>query len=123
MSVRDLLFLVLFFGCLPLCFFRPFFGILMWTVVSFVNPQAFTWTVIYDYQWGMLVAIPTLVGAAFFSRDWKNVYSRNIFLIVLLWIWFTFTTVNNTRMPVFAYFAAETWHRWQMVSKILLMAV
>src|SRR5260370_17037282 len=105
LPLRDILFLILFFGCLPFCFFRPFFGILMWTVVSLLNPHAFIWKMAHEFPWAMAVAIPTLIGAALFTRNWKNFFSRDVGLMVLLWVWFTFTTLYHTNQPVFAHFA------------------
>ena len=60
MAARDILFLIIFFGALPFCLFRPMFGILMWTVVSLLSPHAFTWNVIYDFPWALLVAVPNV---------------------------------------------------------------
>lgn len=123
MPVRDIIILGLIAASLPFCFFRPFFGILMWNIVALLNPHRFAWGTAYDFPVAMLVAIPTLVGALFFERNLKQFFSRNVFLIVLLWLWFTLTSLRNTQIPVFMHFAVDTWYRWGVVSKILLMTV
>ncbi len=115
--------MVVFFACLPACFFRPFWGILMWTVVSLLNPHAFLWQVTREFPWALAVAIPTLAGYFCFSFEFRRLLARETFIILLLWIWFTITTLHNTQQPEFVHFAPDTWRRWQLVSKILLMTV
>ncbi|HXI40424.1 MAG TPA: putative O-glycosylation ligase, exosortase A system-associated, partial [Bryobacteraceae bacterium] len=121
--MRDIIVLTLILGSLPLCFFRPFFGILMWTVVSLLNPHRFAWGMAYNFPVALLVAVPTLIGAALFERGWKYFFSKTVWLIVVLWLWFTLTSLRNTEMPEFTHFAQDTWQRWQEVSKVLLMTL
>src|ERR1035437_6537160 len=99
------------------------FGALMWTFVSFLNPHRFTWGMASTFPVAEIIAIPTLAGSLLFNRPSKHFFSRNVFLLLILWAWFTFTTMLNTQMPEFAHFAADTWLRWNTVSKILLMAL
>jgi probable O-glycosylation ligase (exosortase A-associated) len=71
----------------------------------------------------MMVAIPTLVGPAFSKQEWRFFFGREIWVLALLWIWFTITTLRDTSMPEFMHFASDTWFRWGYVSKVMLMAV
>src|SRR5215203_4579383 len=123
MSLRDTIFVVAFVPCLPFCFFRPFFGILMWTVVSLLNPHSFTWSMMTEFPWALAVAAPTLAGAVFYSPNWKGFFSREVGFVILLWGWFTFTSLNNSSMPIFSHFAVDTWFRWRVVSKIFCMTL
>jgi probable O-glycosylation ligase (exosortase A-associated) len=122
MSVRDIFVIVFIVGSLPFCFFRPFYGILLWTVVSILNPQQYTWGLLYAPV-SLAIAIPTLVGCLIFVHGWQNLFSKTEGLVVVLWLWFTFTTVACTRMPEFVHFADYTWYRWGFVSKIMVMAL
>lgn len=123
MPIRDAIFIIVFCACLPACFFRPFWGVLMWTVVSLLNPHAFIWSARYEYPWAEAVAIATLAGLLFFTRGWNRIFNREVVLLVVLWGWFTFTSLNNSHEPEFVHFADDTWYLWRMVSKILLMTV
>jgi probable O-glycosylation ligase (exosortase A-associated) len=123
MGIRDIIVLTLIAASLPFCFLRPFFGILMWIFVSFLNPQAFAFGTAAQSPVGMAIAIPTLVGFLVFSPSWKGAFSRETLLLFVLWLWFTFTTIHNTQMTEFSHFAEDTWHRWQFVSKIFLMTI
>jgi putative inorganic carbon (hco3(-)) transporter len=121
--VRDAIILGFFALSLPACFLRPFYGLSLWAVVAFLNPQDFAWGLAHSVPIALAVAIPTLLGVLFFCRNWRRVFSREFFLIVLLWAWFTITSLVSTNTPMFMHHAQDTWLRWEFVSKVLLMTV
>lgn len=124
MALRTMVMLVAFVASLPICFMRPFYGVLMWTIVAFVNPQSYLWSSRNIFPWAEAVAIPTLAGLVFFSRGWTSrVASRESFLLLTLWMWFTITSFASINTPLFLHHATETRFRWELVSKILLMTV
>jgi probable O-glycosylation ligase (exosortase A-associated) len=123
MALRGLILLVVFVASLPVCFIRPFYGILLWTIVAFLNPQSFLWGNAGVFPWAMAVAIPTLAGFVVFNRDTRTLSSAKTILIVCLWIWFTITSVVSNYAPLFAHHSLDTWEKWRLVSKVLLMAV
>jgi probable O-glycosylation ligase (exosortase A-associated) len=121
MPLRGLGLIVFFLASIPVCFFRPAYGVVLWIVVAFLNPQSFTWTMFDAFPWAQAVAIPTMLGMLVFDRKFERLASRELGLMFLLWVWFTVTTLVSTSRPEFAHHAAETWERWNFVSKILLM--
>jgi probable O-glycosylation ligase (exosortase A-associated) len=124
MPLRGIILLAVFVGSLPVCFCRPLYGVCLWLIVAFLNPQSYTWGAATVFPWAVAVAIPTLAGLVFFnSRHWGRLASLETVLIVVLWCWFTTTSVISTHTPLFVHHAADTWFRWGVVSKILLMAV
>jgi probable O-glycosylation ligase (exosortase A-associated) len=122
-SIRDIVVLGVIVGSTPFCFVRPYFGILMWTMVSFLNPHRLSWGPAVLFPVAETVAIPTLAGALFFTRGWGRILYRDVFLFLLFWAWVTFTTLVNTQVTEFQHYAADTWLRWEFVSKIFLMAL
>lgn len=122
MAIRDLALILFFVLSVPVCFVKPFYGILLWTVVAFLNPQAFIWSR-EIFPWAMAVGVATLGGCIFFCRNWKVLASPKVLMMAALWVWFTFTSVMSTNTPLFAHHAADTWYKWQLVSKIMLMAI
>lgn len=123
MPLRGLLLLAFFVCSLPVCFVRPFYGILLWTVIAFLNPQSFTWAADM-FPWAMAVAIPTIGGLLLFGGGrWNMLQTREVGLLIALWIWFTLSTVVSTSTPLFMHHASDTWYRWSFVSKILFMTV
>ncbi len=123
MGARDAIVLVFFLASLPFCFIRPFYGILLWTVVAFLNPQRLAFGVAASFPLALAVAIPTLAGVLIFGRGWRQLRSREVLLIAVLWIWFTITSMAAGNTPMFAGHIQDTWFRWGVVSKILLMTV
>src|SRR5579885_3385764 len=123
MPLRGLLLTSFFVGSLPFCFVRPFYGVILWIIVAFLNPQAYTWTAFDAFPWAVAVAVPTIAGTLAFNRDFQRLASREVFLILVLWVWFTITTVVSTHTTLFLHHAADTWYHWNLVSKILLMSL
>jgi probable O-glycosylation ligase (exosortase A-associated) len=119
---RDTIVLLFICGTLPVCFVRPFYGICLWTIVSFLNPQTLTWGPALGFPLAVAVAIPTLAGFFVFVRGWMpRLASVEFCLIFALWLWFTITSEAASNTPLFMHHAQDTWYRWQFVSKILLM--
>jgi putative inorganic carbon (HCO3(-)) transporter len=123
MPLRAIVLLAFFICSLPVCFFRPFYGILLWEVVAFLNPQSYIWAANDTFPWALAIAIPTIVGYVAFSRQPGALSSRECAFIVLLWGWFTVTTLVSTSNPVFHHHAEDTWNHWRFVSKVLLMTL
>jgi putative inorganic carbon (HCO3(-)) transporter len=100
------------------------YGILLWYFLAFLNPQSYIWINYSSFPWALAVAIPTLVGLLLFSRGWTSrLASREVFLIIAIWVWFTITSLVSTSTPLFVHHAQDTWYRWGFVSKVLLMTL
>jgi probable O-glycosylation ligase (exosortase A-associated) len=122
MPVRDILLFAAVGISLPICFIRPVYGVLLWTVLGFLNPQSFTYGFAHEAPFAQAVAIPTLAGFML-SGKFKNLVCTEMCLLGVLWAWFTLTTFNSANTPELAAKAEEAWFRWGFVSKILLMTV
>jgi probable O-glycosylation ligase (exosortase A-associated) len=122
-TIRDIIILAAIGISLPFCFLRPMYGIIVWTVLAFVNPQTFGWGLAQQSSPALLVAIPTILGCLVYTRGWQRLANREVLLLLLLWAWFTITTFNSSHDPMFAEKSVAAWDRWSMVSKILLMTV
>src|SRR5687767_557838 len=94
-----------FLGSLPVCFFHPFYGIILWTIVAFLNPQAYAWSAATALPWAVLAAVPTLLGFFAFDRGLHRIPSRESVLLLILWLWFTFTSVVSTSSALFMHHA------------------
>jgi putative inorganic carbon (hco3(-)) transporter len=114
--MRDYLILGIIIGSLPFCFLRPFWGILMWTWVSLMNPHRLGWSTAYNFPVAQFVAVAVLLGLPF-SKERRSVpiFFETI-LYFLLWIFFTVSSI-------FAIYPDESWSQWQQVTKILLMSL
>jgi probable O-glycosylation ligase (exosortase A-associated) len=122
-GIRDIIVLTILIGSVPFCFFRPFYGVLLWAVISFLNPQSLSWGAAQTFPAALVVGIPTVAGALFFTNMWRQLRSREVVFLLVLWTWFTLTTLNASFQPTFADHVDAAWYRWQFVSKILLMTI
>ena len=66
--MRDIVLAIIILGSLPFCFKRPWFGILMWSWLAYMNPHRLTWGFAYAQPWAQLVAMPTILGVFFLRR-------------------------------------------------------
>jgi putative inorganic carbon (hco3(-)) transporter len=121
-GIRDILILGMLVASVPICFVRPFYGVLVWSVVSFLNPHRFAWAAA-NFPVAIAIGIPTIAGFLLFSFNIKTLRSREAWLIAALGVWFTVTSLAAANNPVFIHHIADTWEKWRTVSKILLMAV
>jgi probable O-glycosylation ligase (exosortase A-associated) len=118
--------LAVFIPSIPLSFVRPFYGLIWWYILAFGNPQSelYYWSATTMIAWGLLVAIPTVIGMFLFERNDFRVYrSPEVLMIVVLWIWFSITSSVSTSTPMFQHHADDTWTHWGNVSKVFLMTL
>ena len=100
-------------GMLPVCFFQPWIGVLMWCWLGYMNPHKLSWGTTYGMPFAMMVAVATLAGLLF-TKDLKPIpWVRETYLLAALWFFFLVTTVLSM-YPAFA------WDYLTRVSKILL---
>ena len=121
MSLRGIVLLACFIPCIPVCFLRPFFGLMMWTMVAFTSLHKYTYGDAAKLPWAVMVGVPTILGFIVFERGLERMKSRESAIILLLWIWFLFTSLASTQTPLFVHHAQDTWDHMVTVSKILLM--
>lgn len=113
--MRDLAFTAVMIPLVPLCFVRPWVGILVWSWLGYMNPHQYCWGFANTLvPWAQIVAIAT-IGGLVLTKDRKPfIWSRETVLMLLLWGWFTITTVVS-------WYPDDAWPQWEKVSKILLM--
>lgn len=119
--MRDLIVLAVILGSVPICLFNPYFGVLMWSWISYFNPHRYTWSVAYDFPVAQVIAIPTLIGCLFTRRLNRRFLTFEAALLLLLWIWFIVTLVHSGNVPAFADHYEAGKAQFSKVSKILLM--
>ncbi len=119
--MRDAILLIIIAISIPISFFRPYFGILVWTWITFLNPHRYTWGFMYNFPVAAVVAVPTLAGCLFTSNINKHFLKRETLLLVGLWIWFCITFLHAMQVPLFQAHLADAKLEWVRVSKVLLI--
>ena len=112
--MRDIAVLILLMGSIGIMFWRPWLGVLVLAVFSYLNPHAYTWGFMRTLPAYQILFIAFFI--AFLARgkdkqtlpnDWR------VPTFFILWVYFVFTTFNAL-VPVAA------WPKLTEVSKIYL---
>src|SRR5262245_61928450 len=115
MSLRDITLTLIIFGLLPYCLTRPWIGVLTWNWIGLMNPHRLTWGFAFNFPFAQLLALSTLAGLVFFSRDRKPVpWCLPLVLVVLMFLYFGATSA-------FAWVPEQAFYRWKEFSKVVLM--
>jgi probable O-glycosylation ligase (exosortase A-associated) len=91
--MRDLLLTLFVFGSLPFIIRKPFFGVLMFSWLSYMNPHRLTWSYAYDMPFAAAVALATIVGLVV-TRERDRIPVNALMIVWFLWIvWLNVTTL------------------------------
>ena len=118
--MRDFALLLVVCASLPVCFFQPFFGVLMWIWIAYFNPHRFTFTYMYNFPIAAAVAVPTIAGLLV-TRKTHPLFVRESVWLLVLWAWFGLVYFAALHEPFFAGHMTEAHDELIRVSKILLM--
>ncbi len=121
--MRDLLVMIVILGSAPICFFSPYYGLLVWTWISYFNPHRFAWGMAYGFPVAEVIAVPTLAGLIFAADSNRKIFKRETFLLLGLWVWFIITFLVAKQTPLFADHVQAGQLELERVSKILLMTM
>jgi len=116
MPVRDILITMSILSSLPFCLFRPWIGVLMWSWLAYMNPHRLTWGFANDLPFSQLVAVVTIAGFLFSNTRKPFLWSREIVVMGMLWVWFAFSSSG-------AFYPEDAWAKFADMSKVLLMAL
>lgn len=112
--MRDYVLIAFVFALLPLCFARPWLGILAWYWIGLMNPHRLTWGIAYNMPFAMLIGGATLLGAIM-AKDRRPIpWTRELILMAILLCYFTVTTL-------FAWAPSYAWPELEKVAKIIFM--
>ena len=113
--MRDLLVTGVIFALLPLCFVRPWMGVLVWAWIGYMNPHRLTWGFAADFPFAQLAGVATLAGLPFCRERLSLPRGILVYLMIALWAVFFLSTVSGAIRP------EEAWLQLGKVSKIFAM--
>ncbi|HND14066.1 MAG TPA: putative O-glycosylation ligase, exosortase A system-associated [Pseudomonadales bacterium] len=90
--MRDIFVTLVVFGSLPLILWRPFYGIIMWTWLGYMNPHRMAWGFSTTMPFAMMVALTTLIALLISKEPKKIPWTRETVLLLLFVIWMCITT-------------------------------
>src|SRR6267378_3086022 len=119
--MRDLILFAIIMVSIPISFFNPYYGILIWTWITFFNPHRFTWGFMYSFPVAAVIAVPTLIGCLFTSNINRSFLKRETILLAGLWLWFGVTFLHALQVPFFQGHIDDARLELVRVSKVLLI--
>jgi probable O-glycosylation ligase (exosortase A-associated) len=115
--VRDILITLLVFGSLPFILRNPFFGVMVWTWLGFMNPHRLAWGFSTNLPFALIVFVTTVMAYAAASRESRRIpVTAETVTLLLLQLWMFVTTVNSM-------FPGLAWAQWDKVWRIQLGVV
>jgi probable O-glycosylation ligase (exosortase A-associated) len=112
--MRSYLLFLAIMGTIPVIFAKPYFGVLVYSWVSYMNPHRLTWGFTYSFPFAMIVAVAT-IGAWMISRESKKIPMTALSVLIIAYtFWVSFTTL-------FAILPDAAFAKWDRSIKTLLI--
>ncbi|TCH96294.1 putative O-glycosylation ligase, exosortase A system-associated [Roseococcus sp. SYP-B2431] len=112
--MRDLVFVAVMLGLLPLAVYRPFVGVLLWCWISFMNPHRLVYGFAMELPWAVAVFAATFTGAILSGELRRPRVDALTFLLLALLVCITVTSVTALGVP------ADVWAKHDAVMKVIL---
>jgi probable O-glycosylation ligase (exosortase A-associated) len=113
--LRDLLVLGILFASIPFVLRRPFYGILLWSWIGYMNPHRLCWGIAYTFPVAQVAAIALMAGLVMKTKDWK---APPVTPITVAW-WSLIAWMGVTTL--FAFFPESAEFQYIKVLKIQLV--
>jgi len=113
-GLRDVVFLIVWLGLIPVSLLRPWLGVLAWYWIAFMVPQGLTWGFGRTLPVAIGIGGATLLGLIF-TRDRKPIPRTLTFFALLAF------TAHITLTTMLAHNPEMAWGKWDWVTKVLLM--
>ncbi len=112
----DILLIALVVASLPVCIWRPWIGVLVFTWLGCMHPHRIVGGLADDLPLSRLVALATLLGLLFTRQRYALPRRRELYLLGGLWLTFLASTMLTALEP------QRAWSDFVEVSKIMVMA-
>jgi len=114
--MRDIAIVLALVAVLPFILKKPWIGIIVWVVVSVLNPHRLAFGFAYSMPIAQLVAAATLVAMLFSpdKKEWQFPVTPVTVTLLVFVFWMNVTTV-------FALYPVAAFAKWEKVMKIMLM--
>src|SRR5262245_58850507 len=115
--MRDNLLAGIILASVPVGLIRPYYGVLIYAWISYMNPHLLAWSFVRTMPVAKLAGISTLIGVALqCAGDPRPLRQRENILMIVLWLIFTLSSS-------IAFYPDDAWLKWQEVSKMILFAL
>jgi probable O-glycosylation ligase (exosortase A-associated) len=117
LPMRDYLIVGILLASLPVGLTNPYYGVLVYAWVSYMNPHLLAWSFAQTFPAAKIAAISALLGTLMRGPDdTRPIRKRENLLLIGLMVCFTLSSV-------FALYPNRAWTRWLDMLKIIAMAL
>ncbi|ALA59773.1 putative O-glycosylation ligase, exosortase A system-associated [Nitrospira moscoviensis] len=116
MYIRDVIVIIATIYFVAKALRNPLVGMLAYIGYGLISPQGLTWYFASTFPHSMLIGVATIIGFVTWSRPTKFPVCREALMLVVLWIWFFFSTI-------FSYDQDSAWYKFETVSKEYFMVL
>jgi putative inorganic carbon (hco3(-)) transporter len=118
--MRDFLVLAIILASIPISFFQPYYGILVWYWIAYFNPHRLAYSIHY-YPVAQAIAIPTILGLPFARNLNRRIFTSEMVLLLALLAWFGVTLLHASFVPMMQGHIDSGTEKLINVLKILVM--
>jgi len=101
---------------IPITFVRPFVGVLLWTWLSLMGPQALAYGFAQDIRWGLIVGVVTIMAWLVSTERKAAVLSFTNLLILVFTAWISLTTY-------YALVPEAALIKWDSAVRVMVLAI
>ena len=114
--MRDILFILFSFSLIPLIFFVPFNGIIIYNWFSLLNPHQLTWGISKTLHIALIVAVCSIISLTLFSKEKIKIPEGSVFWLLILFM------CTTTLSAIFSLSPEHSWFKWELYIKILFFS-
>ena len=114
--MRDLVIAFILLGSIPVILMRPYIGMVMWFVVSLMNPHQMAYGFITSMPVAMIVSVSTLLGFVAFREQKRFPVDGTTGMIIAMMVWITVTSMFADKPDI-------AWPDWNRTVKMFAMTL
>lgn len=118
--MRDIAITAVILSLVPMIFWRPHVGILLWTWIGMMSPHRLTYGFAFSFPFAQIVAICTLIVLPFTKYRHRFPWGPIPLTLMLLMIWMTITSFYALNDPDTVFF---NWSKAMKIHAMLLVAM
>jgi probable O-glycosylation ligase (exosortase A-associated) len=118
--MRDIIITVMVFATIPYILRNPWYGVLTWSWLSYMNPHRLAWGFAYTMPFAQIVAIILLISLVI-SKDKKRLPANSLVVVwVIFLVWLSISTIFAV-YPDLAVLQLQKVLKIQLVTFVTLM--
>ena len=118
--MRDIVVTLMVLATLPYILRYPWYGVLAWSWLSYMNPHRLTWGFAYDMPFAQIVAIVLLISMLI-SKEKKNLPKNSLVTVwAIFLVWLTFCAVQAL-YPDLAYEQLDKVLKIQLITFVTML--